>query len=88
MQAVGVQAQSMRRINHLLEKSADSVFHLRAGKSKPTLLTGLPFHFVPRQTTEFGEAARLGEHTEAALKAWLGLATSEIAVLQQSGVLS
>jgi hypothetical protein len=78
----------MLRVDDLRPGTADSVFHLRPGNPKPTLLTGLPFHFVPRRMPEFGEAPRLGEHTESALKVWLGLATSEIVALRESGVLS
>jgi crotonobetainyl-CoA:carnitine CoA-transferase CaiB-like acyl-CoA transferase len=52
------------------------------------LLTGLPFSFVPRQKQTFGQTPRLGEHTEHALKSWLGLEAAEIAELREAGVLS
>jgi crotonobetainyl-CoA:carnitine CoA-transferase CaiB-like acyl-CoA transferase len=52
------------------------------------LLTGLPFWFVPRNKQAFGQAPRLGEHTEEALKGWLELDDAEIAKLRQAGALS
>jgi crotonobetainyl-CoA:carnitine CoA-transferase CaiB-like acyl-CoA transferase len=88
LQAVGVPAQRMRRMNDLLAQPEDHVFHLQPGKPQPTLLTGLPFHFVPHEAQAFGNAPRLGEHTEMALKTWLGLEPSEIAKLQKAGALS
>jgi crotonobetainyl-CoA:carnitine CoA-transferase CaiB-like acyl-CoA transferase len=48
----------------------------------------LPFRFLPTQKQEFGEAPRLGEHTEAALSSWLKLDPSEIAELKAVGALS
>jgi crotonobetainyl-CoA:carnitine CoA-transferase CaiB-like acyl-CoA transferase len=89
LRAVGVKAQRMLRMNDVMGNLADSVFHLQPGTNpKPTLLTGLPFHFVPRRPQEFGKTPRLGEHTEVALATWLGLDTSEVKKLQDSGVLS
>jgi benzylsuccinate CoA-transferase BbsF subunit len=88
LQAVGVPAQRMRRVDDVLAQREHSVFHLQPGNSQPTLLTGLPFSFVPRQKQTFGQTPRLGEHTEHALKSWLGLEAAEIAELREAGVLS
>jgi benzylsuccinate CoA-transferase BbsF subunit len=88
LQAVGVPAQRMRRVDNVLAQREDSVFHLQPGNSQPTLLTGLPFSFVPRQKQTFGQTPLLGEHTEHALKSWLGLEAAEIAELREAGVLS
>jgi benzylsuccinate CoA-transferase BbsF subunit len=88
LQAAGVPAQRMRRVDDVLAQREDSVFHLQPGNPQPTLLTGLPFAFVPRQKRTFGRTPRLGEHTEHALKTWLGLEAAEIAELREAGVLS
>jgi crotonobetainyl-CoA:carnitine CoA-transferase CaiB-like acyl-CoA transferase len=88
LQAAGVPAQRMRRVDETLRQGEDSVFHLQPGKAQPTLLTGLPFWFVPRNKQAFGQAPQLGEHTEEALKDWLGLEDAEIAKLRQAGALS
>jgi benzylsuccinate CoA-transferase BbsF subunit len=88
LQAVGVPAQRMRRVDDVLAQREHSVFHLQPGNSQPTLLTGLPFSFVPRQKQTFGQTPLLGEHTEHALKSWLGLEAAEIAELREAGVLS
>jgi benzylsuccinate CoA-transferase BbsF subunit len=88
LQAAGVPAQRMRRVDDILAQREDSVFHLQPGNPQPTLLTGLPFAFVPRQKQTFGRTPRLGEHTEHALKTWLGLEAAEIAELREAGVLS
>jgi benzylsuccinate CoA-transferase BbsF subunit len=88
LQAAGVPAQRMRRVDDVLAQREDSVFHLQPGNPQPTLLTGLPFAFVPRQKQTFGRTPRLGEHTEHALKTWLGLEAAEIAELREAGVLS
>jgi benzylsuccinate CoA-transferase BbsF subunit len=88
LQAAGVPAQRMRRVDDVLAQRGDSVFHLQPGNPQPTLLTGLPFAFVPRQKQTFGRTPRLGEHTEHALKTWLGLEAAEIAELREAGVLS
>lgn len=88
VRTAGVKVQRMLRVNEVLEKSADSVFHLQPGSPKPTLLTGLPFHFVPRKPQKFGKTPRLGEHTETALEAWLGLPVAEIEKLKDAEVLS
>jgi crotonobetainyl-CoA:carnitine CoA-transferase CaiB-like acyl-CoA transferase len=88
LRAVGVQAQHMRRMDELLPRNRDSVFQLRPDREKPTLLTGLPFRFLPVQDDDLGEAPRLGEHTQAALAAWLKIDRAEIAELQALGALS
>jgi crotonobetainyl-CoA:carnitine CoA-transferase CaiB-like acyl-CoA transferase len=88
LQAAGVPAQRMRRVNDILAQVPESVFHLDPGSPRPTLLTGLPFAFVPRQRQTFGQTPRLGEHTEHALTTWLGLEAAEIAKLREAGALS
>jgi benzylsuccinate CoA-transferase BbsF subunit len=88
LQAAGVPARRMRRVDDVLAQREDSVFHLQPGNPQPTLLTRLPFSFVPRQKQPFGQTPRLGEHTEHALKSWLGLEAAEIAELREAGVLS
>ena len=88
LQAAGVPAQRMRRMDDILAQGRDSVFHLQPGNPQPTLLTGLPFSFVPRQKQPFGPTPRLGEHTEHALRTWLGLEAAEIAKLHETGALS
>jgi benzylsuccinate CoA-transferase BbsF subunit len=88
LQAAGVPAQRMRRVDDVLPRGQDSVFCLKAGGPQPTLLTGLPFSFVPCRKQAFGQAPRLGEHTEDALRDWLGLEAAEIANLQKAGALS
>jgi benzylsuccinate CoA-transferase BbsF subunit len=88
LQAAGVPAQRMRRVDDILAQGQHSVFHLQPGNPHPTLLTGLPFSFVPRHKQTFGPTARLGEHTEHALKTWLGLEAAEIAKLHEVGALS
>jgi crotonobetainyl-CoA:carnitine CoA-transferase CaiB-like acyl-CoA transferase len=88
LQAAGLPAQRMRRVDDILAHGKDGVFYLQPGNPQPTLLTGLPFVFVPRQKQTFGRTPRLGEHTEHALKTWLGLETAEIAELREAGVLS
>jgi crotonobetainyl-CoA:carnitine CoA-transferase CaiB-like acyl-CoA transferase len=89
LQVAGVPAQRMRRVDDVLPTGQeDSVFQLMGGKAQPTLLTGLPFSFVSHRKQTLGQAPRLGEHTEDALKSWLGLEGTEIADLQQAGALN
>jgi benzylsuccinate CoA-transferase BbsF subunit len=88
LQAAGVPAQRMRRMDDILVQDRDSVFRLQPGNPQPTLLTGLPFSFIPRQKQTFGQTPRLGEHTEHALRTWLGLEAAEIAKLHETGALS
>jgi crotonobetainyl-CoA:carnitine CoA-transferase CaiB-like acyl-CoA transferase len=88
LQAVGVPAQHMRRVNEILPPNENSIFHLRPSKQQPTLLAGLPFSFAPHDKQTFGEAPRLGEHTEWGLKSWLGLDDSEIVRLREAGALA
>jgi benzylsuccinate CoA-transferase BbsF subunit len=88
LQAAGVPAQRMRRVDDILAQRQHSVFHLQPGNPHPALLTGLPFSFVPRRKQTFGPTPRLGEHTEHALKTWLGLEAAEITKLHEVGALS
>jgi crotonobetainyl-CoA:carnitine CoA-transferase CaiB-like acyl-CoA transferase len=88
LRAAGVPSERMRRMDEILEQGHDSVFHLIPGKTQPTLLTGLPFAFAPRQQQAFGPAPRLGEHTDDALKEWLGLESPAIAKLRDAGALA
>ncbi|HEY1361839.1 MAG TPA: CoA transferase [Xanthobacteraceae bacterium] len=88
LKAIGVPAQHMRRVNEILPPNEDSIFRLRPGKPRPTLLSGLPFSFAPHNKQTFGEAPRLGEHTEWGLKSWLGLDDSGIVRLREAGALA
>ena len=88
LQAVGVPAQRMHRMDDIFSQKQGSVFHQEPGKPQPTLLTGLPFSFIPRRKQTFGPAPRLGEHTEEALRSWLGLQPEEIAKLREAGALA
>jgi crotonobetainyl-CoA:carnitine CoA-transferase CaiB-like acyl-CoA transferase len=87
LSAAGIAAQHMRRMDEILRDAGTSVFHLQPGRSAPTLLTGLPFSFVPRPTQTFGAAPRLGEHTDEALQQWLGLEPAAISKLRNTGAL-
>jgi benzylsuccinate CoA-transferase BbsF subunit len=87
MRAAGIPSERMRRVDEILGQGNDCVFHLVPGKAQPTLLAGLPFAFIPRQTGDFGPTPRLGEHTDSALQEWLGLETEEIAELRGAGIL-
>lgn len=87
LRAVGVPAERMRRMNEVVDDGS-GVFHFVPGKSAPTLLTGLPFAFVPNRATSFGPTPRLGEQTDDALKDWLKLETAEIARLREQGALA
>ena len=79
-------AERMRRMNEILDEGS-GVFHLEPAKSGPTLLTGLPFAFVPHERASFGSTPRLGEQTEDALKEWLSLDPAEIETLRDMGAL-
>jgi benzylsuccinate CoA-transferase BbsF subunit len=87
LRAAGVPAERMRRMDELSAGGEDSVFHLEPARAGPTLLTGLPFSFKPRAPREFGAAPRLGEHTDDALKGWIGLDDGELQELHAAGVL-
>ena len=82
LRAASVPVERMRRMNEILGEREDSVYHLLPGADGRTLLTGLPFAFVPRGQPSFGPTPRLGEHTDAALADWLNLSDSEIADLR------
>jgi crotonobetainyl-CoA:carnitine CoA-transferase CaiB-like acyl-CoA transferase len=55
--------------------------------SGKTLLTGLPFAFLPTKPQSFGATPRLGENTEETLSGWLNLPTPEISDLRAKGIL-
>jgi crotonobetainyl-CoA:carnitine CoA-transferase CaiB-like acyl-CoA transferase len=82
LSAAGISAQHMRRMDEILRDAETSVFHLQPSRSAPKLLTGLPFKFVSRPAQVFGAAPRLGEHTDEALKQWLGLEPAAISKLR------
>jgi benzylsuccinate CoA-transferase BbsF subunit len=88
LQAAGVPAEPMRRMNDVMAHRDGSVFHLLPGKERPTLMTGLPIAFAPRKKQQFGQTPRLGEHTDEALQSWLGLEAGAIAKLRDAGVLA
>jgi crotonobetainyl-CoA:carnitine CoA-transferase CaiB-like acyl-CoA transferase len=88
LKRAGVPAEHMSRMDEVMQRRDGSVFRLEPGKDKPTLMTGLPFSFTPRKKQQFGPTPRLGEHTDQALKSWLGLDTGAISTLHESGVLS
>jgi crotonobetainyl-CoA:carnitine CoA-transferase CaiB-like acyl-CoA transferase len=87
LRGAGVPAEHMRRMDEILPNGNDGVFHLLPAKERPTLLTGLPFRFVPHKKQEFGRAPRLGEDTEDGLRGWLGLETAAIEKLRSDRVL-
>jgi crotonobetainyl-CoA:carnitine CoA-transferase CaiB-like acyl-CoA transferase len=88
LRVAGIPAERMRRMDEILEQGHNSVFHLRPGKDKATLLTGLPFGFAPRQPQRLGAAPRLGEHAEEALQEWLGMEAAAITELRNAGALA
>ena len=88
MQAAGVPAEHMRRVDEVMQRRDGSVFHLVPGKERPTLMTGLPFSSASQKKQDFGPTPRLGEHTDEALQSWLGLDASAIEQLRGAGVLS
>jgi len=88
MQAAGVSAEHMTRMDEVTRRRDGSVFQLVPGKEKPTLMTGLPFAFESKKKQQFGPTPRLGEHTDEALQSWLGLDAGAIGSLREAGVLS
>jgi benzylsuccinate CoA-transferase BbsF subunit len=88
MKAAGVPAEHMSRVDEVMRRRDGSVFHLEPGKEQPTLMTGLPFSLGAKKKHQFGPTPRLGEHTDEALRSWLGLDASAIGTLRQEGVLS
>lgn len=84
----GVPAEHMRRMDEIMQPRDGSVFRFEPGKERPMLMTGLPFSFVPCKKQEFGPTPRLGEHTDEALRSWLGLEAGAIGKLRTSGILS
>lgn len=88
LRAAGVPASRMRRMDEVLgDPDPQTAFHAVPNGARPALLTGLPFAFAPERPQRFGSAPRLGEHTEAGLRDWLGLEPSEIRTLVASGAL-
>jgi benzylsuccinate CoA-transferase BbsF subunit len=87
LRAAGVPAERMRRMDEILGDDESGVFEVQPKASGKTLLTGLPFGFVPRRKQTFGTAPRLGEHTDDALTQWAGLNVTEIERLREAGVL-
>ena len=88
LRRVGVSVEHMRRMDEIMDQIGEGVFQLVPRKSGATLMTGLPFAFVPREQQSFGPTPRLGEQTDDALKDWLGLASDEIAGLRHIGALA
>jgi len=88
LRRAGVSAEHMRRMDEIMDQTGEGVFQLVPRKSGATLMTGLPFAFVPREQQSFGPTPRLGEQTDDALKDWLGLASDEIAGLRHIGALA
>ncbi|MEA2981554.1 MAG: hypothetical protein QOF09_3377, partial [Alphaproteobacteria bacterium] len=88
IQQAGVPAEHMRRMDEVMQRRDGSVFELQPGKERPTLMTSLPFSFVPHKKQQFGQTPRLGEHTDDALQSWLGLEAEAVAKLRDSGVLA
>jgi len=88
LRRVGVSVEHMRRMDEIMDQTGEGVFQLVPRKSGATLMTGLPFAFVPREQQSFGPTPRLGEQTDDALKDWLGLASDEIAGLRHIGALA
>lgn len=88
MLAAGVPAQHMCRVDEVMQRQDGSVFRLEPGKERPTLMTGLPFSFVPSTEKPFGPTPRIGEHTDEVLQSWLGLDVNAISEFRSTGVLS
>jgi crotonobetainyl-CoA:carnitine CoA-transferase CaiB-like acyl-CoA transferase len=88
LRKAGVPAEHLVRMDEIMRRRDGSVFRLEPGKDKPTLMTGLPFSFVPHQDQCFGPTPRLGEHTDQALQSWLGLEAEAISKLRDSGALA
>jgi crotonobetainyl-CoA:carnitine CoA-transferase CaiB-like acyl-CoA transferase len=88
LQAAGVPAQHMSRVDEVMQRKDGSVFRLEPGKDRPTLMTGLPFSFVSSPDNAFGPTPRIGEHTDEVLQSWLGLDGNAIGEFRSAGVLS
>ncbi len=82
LKAEGVAAERVREAGEVIKDEPGSVFHLKLGGTAPVLLSGLPFAFIPRDKQSFGDAPRLGEHTDEALKEWLAMSEFAIADLR------
>jgi crotonobetainyl-CoA:carnitine CoA-transferase CaiB-like acyl-CoA transferase len=87
MQAAGVPASHMARVDEVMRRNG-GVFHLEPGRERPLLMTGLPFAFASQGKQHFGQTPRLGEHTDEALRSWLGLDAGAIGTFREAGVLS
>jgi benzylsuccinate CoA-transferase BbsF subunit len=89
LRAAGVPAERMRRIKDVMEDSAtSSVF--KEVEDPPGYrfpVTGVPFAFSSSPITPPASASALGEHTEVALREWLGLSDAEIQDLAASEAL-
>jgi crotonobetainyl-CoA:carnitine CoA-transferase CaiB-like acyl-CoA transferase len=88
MRAAGVSAEHMSRVDEVMRRRDGSVFHLMPHKEGLHLTTGLPFAFEAGKKQQFGPTPRLGEHTDEALRSWLGLDASALGALREAGVLS
>ena len=77
----------MRWVDDILADNSDSVFHLGPSASGKSLLTGLPFAFLPTRPQSFGATPRLGEHADEALSGWLDMTASEMADLHAKEIL-
>jgi crotonobetainyl-CoA:carnitine CoA-transferase CaiB-like acyl-CoA transferase len=89
LKAAGVPCERMRRMNEIVgSPDAGDVYRWMEDPPSRTLATGLPFEFRRTPTAPLSPAPRVGEHTQAALKEWLGMAEPKIAELSAAGVLA
>src|SRR5581483_6212639 len=80
LRAAGVPAERMRRANEVLETGeGERVFAaVEDPPGHPIRATALPLAFGASSITPIAPAPRVGEHTDAVLRDWLGLADGEI----------
>jgi crotonobetainyl-CoA:carnitine CoA-transferase CaiB-like acyl-CoA transferase len=89
LHAAGVPAERMRRVKDVMDDPAtSSVF--KEVEDPPGYrfpVTGAPFAFERSALTPPASTSALGEHTQVALREWLGLSDQEIQELESNGAL-
>ena len=83
LQAVGVPAERMRRVDDVVESpdSGGAYRPVPGERKKPLVAPSVPFTFSKSSVEPFTAPCTLGEHTEEVLRDWLGLDAAEIASL-------